>query len=109
MLEAHSTESYAHRLDGLPEERRLKRVASRNLTLRNPVLGRVVDLSSHGLGLECNHPLRLFDQYLFTIVGETCRIRKKGEVRWSRLTVAGVDARGEPEMVYRVGVALLDR
>jgi len=66
MFETGSPEKYVHKLDGLPDERRGKHLALRHLTLRNPVLGRVVDM-----------------------------------------TAAGIDANGEPELVYRVGIAFL--
>ena len=107
MLETPSTEPYVHHLDGLPDERALKRVRARSLTLRNPVPGTVIDLTIEGLGIECTQPLRVFDRYSFTIVAETCRIHKRGEVRWSRLTTAGVGPSGVPETVYRVGIAFL--
>ena len=107
MLETSSPESYVHKLDGLPDERQCKRVAVRHVALRNPVLGRVVDSTPDGLGIECNRSLRVFDRYSFTLVGGSSKIHKKGEVRWSRLTAAGVDANGEPELVYRVGIAFV--
>ncbi len=108
MLEIGSTASYVHRLDGMPDERRWRRIPARNLAVRNPVPGRVIDLTEDGMGIECNQPLRVFECYPFTlVVGRASKFHNQGEVRWSRLTAAGVNAKGEPELVYRVGIAFL--
>ena len=109
MSEFESTESYVHRLDGTPDERAARRVPTHNLTLRNPVPGRVVDLTEEGVGVECNEPLKVFHRYPFTLVvgRRRSKLRRQGVVRWSRLTAAGVDTNGEPEMVYRVGISFL--
>lgn len=107
MLDTSQTDSFVHTLDGSPDERRSRRVATRNLSVRNPVLGRVVDLTEDGLGIVCNQSLRVFDRYPFTLVCKSAKYHKTGEVRWSRLTSAGVDASGEPELLYRIGIAFL--
>ena len=108
MLPTGSSESYVHKVDGSPDERRCRRIRIRNLTVRNPVLGTVVDMTEDGLGIVCNRQLRVFDRYVFTIVADkTSRFRRQGEVRWSRLTAAKVSESGEPQLAYRVGIAFL--
>ncbi len=107
MIDVESSEPYVHKLDGLPEEREAKRVLTRNLGVCNPVVGRVVDLTENGLGIECDQPLRVRDQYPFTLVCRSGRFHKTGEVRWSRLTSTGLDDTGRPKTVYRVGVAFV--
>jgi len=109
MLEIGHTESYVHRLDGTPDERHARRIPTHNLILRSPVQGRVVDLTEAGLGIECNEPLKVFHRYPITlIVGKKrSKLHRQGEVRWSRLTAAGVGTDGEPEMLYRAGISFL--
>lgn len=107
MQDSGTPESYTHKVDGLPDERRCRRVPARQLAVRNPVLGKVVDVTEDGLGIECDQSLRVFEHYPFTLVARSAKIHKEGEVRWSRLIAAGVDANGDPELVYRVGIAFL--
>ena len=109
MLDISSPEPYVHKLDGVPDERRSRRISTRSLAVRNPVLGRVVYLTEDGLGIECYQPLRVFERYHFTLtLGGSSKLHKVGEVRWSRLTSTGVGTNGQPEFVYRVGISLLD-
>ena len=97
-----------HKLDGAPDERRHQRDPAIGFTLRNPVAGQVIDISSGGFGIEGPRPLNLSDQYPFTLSIGTSRVRVRGEVRWCKLVRTSLLKKGEFAPIYRVGVSFLD-
>ena len=97
-----------HRLDGQPDERHHQRGPAIGFTLRNPVIGDVVDISAGGMGFQGQHPLNLGDQYPFSFLVGTSTVRLRGEVRWCKLVGTSLLEKGETAPIYRVGVSFLD-
>ena len=96
-----------HKLDGEPDERLHRRDPAIGFTLRNPVAGRVVDISAGGLGIESPRPLNVRNQYPFTLSIGKSKARVRGEVRWCKLVGTYLLESGEPAPTYRVGVAFV--
>lgn len=66
--------------------------------------GKVVDISSHGLGLECYDALPPTRGYRFTLRDSGHELRVKGRTVWNRLTETRRTDAGEVVPVYRAGV-----
>ena len=87
--------------------RRHRRYRTENLLIDNPVVGRVVNLSQTGFGIETLESLAVGESYLFRVrLGEK-HLRLPGRIQWCRLTVetAG-DSLAQP--FYKAGVALAE-
>ena len=107
MLDSLDFETYRHRLDAEPDERGHRRRPSSGIAITNPVQGTVVDVSSAGIGLECERPLRVRDRYPFTLAMDPdLRTHRSGEVRWCRMMATNDEETGESTLVFRIGIAL---
>jgi c-di-GMP-binding flagellar brake protein YcgR len=66
--------------------------------------GRVVDISSQGLGLECHDALPPTRGYRFTLRDSGRQLKLAGRTVWNRLTETRRTDEGEVVPVYRAGV-----
>ena len=109
MFESLDFDTYRYNLDAQPDLRRSRRRPSVGMRLTNPVPGDILDVSPNGLGIVCSHPLRVHQHYALTLAFEGgLRTHRRGEVRWCRLTRSSIDDNGNPRLLFRMGVALLD-
>lgn len=74
--------------------------------LRSPALGRVLDWSEYGMGIEIGRPLMVETRLLFKAQGRRSSIEVFGEVRWCRM-VEGLPLANEPGPIYRAGIILV--
>ena len=87
------------------ERRAHPRLRTRQTTIRNALLvGRVVDLSVGGLGLETTTGVRIGSRHSFTVAVGERPFRVEGEVRWCRLTQTIGRGEGEVAPIYRAGI-----
>jgi hypothetical protein len=89
-------------------ERRLNpRLTTRQTTIRNALLvGRVIDLSLGGLGIETMTALRIGSRHNFSVVFAEKPVTIEAEIRWCRLTQTIGKGPGEVVAIYRAGLAL---
>ena len=97
-----------HRLDGTPDERRHLRDPAIGFNLKNPVAGRVIDVSQWGLGIESPRPLNLGDRYPFSFAVGSLNAKVWGEIRWCKLVGTKALDSGDPAPIYRLGVEFVD-
>lgn len=90
----------------LGDARHSVRRAASGVYLRSPALGRVLNWSEFGMGLEIGRPLRVEFRGLFRAEGRRSQIEIVGEVRWCH-RVEGLPLAHEAGPVYRAGVILI--
>ena len=69
------------------------------------LVGRVMNLSLGGLGLESTTGLRIGSQHSFRVSVGSKPFKVDGEVRWCRLTQTVSKGRGDVVAIYRAGLA----
>ena len=88
--------------------RRHRRYRTENLLIDNPVVGRVVNLSQTGFGIETLESLAVGESYLFRVrLGEK-HLRLPGRIQWCRLTATEAAGDSDLQPVYKAGVALAE-
>lgn len=90
----------------LVDARRSVRRTARGVYLRSPALGRVLDWSEFGMGLEIGRPLQVASRGVFEAEGRRSRIEILGEVRWCH-RVEGLPLAHEAGPVYRAGLIII--
>ena len=94
---------------GQVESRRYPRESPAGLDLREPIEGRIVNVSALGLCLEAASYLDPHSQHTFAIEVGQARGVAVGEVRWCKQKTDARDSgSGEATSVYRSGIALLE-
>jgi hypothetical protein len=89
------------------EKRKHPRLSTRQTTIRNALLvGRVVDISLGGLGIETTTALRIGSGHAFHVVFREQPVEIDVEVRWCRLTQTLGKGPGEVAAIYRAGLVL---
>ncbi len=93
--------------EGATGSRRGRRQPVFDLDLLNPVHGRVLDISSHGIGIETYRPFSVPERTLFSIGRSTCAAKIRAEVRWCSLIRTERIQNGDVVPVYRAGLAFV--
>ena len=106
VLEQYSDTHF--RLDGTPDERHHQRDPAIGFNLKNPVAGRIIDVSQRGLGIESSRPLNLGESYPFSFSVGSLQTKVHGEIRWCKLVGTRALETGDPAPIYRLGVAFVD-
>jgi hypothetical protein len=89
------------------EKRRHPRLSTRQTTIRNALLvGRVVDISLGGVGIETTTALRIGSGHSFQVIFREQPVEIDVEVRWCRLTQTLGKGPGEVAAIYRAGLVL---
>ena len=92
---------------GVDHDARLSgRRSVEGVRLRSPALGRVLDWSEFGMGIEIGRPLMVETRGLFKAQGKRSAIEAFGEVRWCRM-IEGLPLANKNGPVYRAGVILI--
>ena len=82
------------------------RRAVEGVRLRSPALGRVLDWSEFGMGIEIGRPLMVETRRLFKAQGKRSAIEVFGEVRWCQ-RIEGLPLAHKSGPIYRAGVILI--
>lgn len=89
------------------EKRRHPRLTLRHTGIRNGLLiGRVINMSLHGLALESTTGLRTGSRHTFRVVLRAQPFTIDADVRWCRLTRTVEKRPGEVVPIFRAGLAL---
>jgi len=98
----HLTESFP----GVDHDaRESDRRAVKGVRLRSPALGKVLNWSEFGMGIEIGRPLMVETRRLFKAQGKRSAIEVFGEVRWCQM-VEGLPLANESGPIYRAGIIL---
>lgn len=106
----HVTSAESQSVDRAAPQRRYPRRYDPNVvgSLCFSAHGRVVDISAHGLGLECHDALPPTRGYRFTLRDTGRELKLKGRTVWNRLTETRRTDSGDVVPVYRAGVRFED-
>lgn len=88
------------------DARRSERRTVEGIRLRSPVLGKVLNWSEFGMGIEVGRPLLVDSRRLFKAQGKRSRIEMLGEVRWCHM-VEGRPLAYRSGPLYRAGIILV--
>jgi hypothetical protein len=88
------------------DARRSERLSVEGIRLRSPALGRVLNWSEFGMGIEIGRPLIVDSRRLFKAHGKRSHIDLLGEVRWCHI-VEGLPLAHKSGPIYRAGVTLI--
>jgi hypothetical protein len=88
------------------DARRSSRRVVQGVRLRSPALGRVLNWSEFGMGIEIGRPLMVESRRLFKAQGKRSAMEIFGEVRWCRM-VEGLPLASKTGPLYRAGVILI--
>ena len=100
-----------HRLTGFfpgseLDARQAERRAVQGIRLRSPALGRVLNWSEFGMGIEIGRPLLVESRPLFKAQGRRSQVEMLGEVRWCHI-VEGLPLANKSGPIYRAGIILI--
>ena len=89
------------------EQRHHPRLSTRQTTIRNVLLvGRVLNMSLGGLGIETTTGLRVGSRHSFSVIFGEKPVGIEAEIRWCRLTQTIGKGSGEVAAIYRAGLSL---
>lgn len=88
------------------DARKSGRRAVKGVRLRSPALGKILDWSEFGMGIEIGRPLMVESRRLFKAQGKRSAIEIFGEVRWCRM-VEGLPLASKTGPIYRAGIILI--
>ena len=88
------------------EKRQHPRLTTRQTTIRNVLLvGRVLNMSIGGLGIETTTGLRIGSRHSFSVIFAEKPVGIEAEIRWCRLTQTIGKGPGEVAAIYRAGLS----
>ena len=106
-IESGDWESMSRAFPGVDHDaRQSDRRAVEGVRLRSPALGRVLDWSEFGMGIEIGRPLLVEMRSVFKAQGKRSAIEIIGEVRWCHM-VEGLPLASRTGPLYRAGIVLM--
>jgi hypothetical protein len=88
------------------EKRQHPRLITQQTTIRNALLvGRVLNMSLGGLGIETATGLRIGSRHSFSVIFAEQPVEIEAEIRWCRLTQTIGKGPGEVAAIYRAGLS----
>ena len=88
------------------DARQTERRVVQGIRLRSPALGRVLNWSEFGMGIEIGRPLVVESRRLFKAQGRRSQVEMLGEVRWCHI-VGGLPLANKSGPIYRAGIILI--